>query len=417
MLKPFFCTAFLCSIALTSTSHAEDKKPADKDDETDISNLITGGSVNLELIYRYANISDDRFLLDADASTLRSALTFRSGKYRGFKVGGSLVNVTEAFSDDFNSTLNGNTQFPVEADPNATEIEEAFIAYEGFDKLSLSAGRRRIDWGNKRFFSSLPWRQNRQTYDGGFLSYKPRSDIEIDYAYVFNVNRIFTDDSPIGNFDSDSHMINAKYKNKTIGNLTGYFYSLNFDNAAALKTNTLGANLTGSQKLGSGWSFDYVAEVAHQWDIDNNPFDISETYWRVEPAIKYKGTKLAVGMEVLGGNGQRGFQTPLALLHAYNGFADLFLVTPGAGLEDFYVRFTHNFDKSGPFGGASFLARYHEFNADFGGQSYGEELDLQVVMPVFRQDLKLLLKAAIFDADQSFTEDVTKLWLQLRFVY
>src|SRR3546814_3361296 len=37
------------------------------------------------------------------------------------------------------------------------------------------------------------------------------------------------------------------------------------------------------------------------------------------------------------GNGVVAFQTPLATLHAFNGWADRFLSTPGNGLEDIYV--------------------------------------------------------------------------------
>ena len=35
--------------------------------------------------------------------------------------------------------------------------------------------------------------------------------------------------------------------------------------------------------------------------------------------------------------GNYGVMTPLATLHAHNGFADRFLVTPDQGLEDLFV--------------------------------------------------------------------------------
>ncbi|MEI8045213.1 MAG: hypothetical protein WCL11_27625, partial [Verrucomicrobiota bacterium] len=45
-----------------------------------------------------------------------------------------------------------------------------------------------------------------------------------------------------------------------------------------------------------------------------------------------------VGYEVLEGNGTIGFATPLATLHAFNGWADMFLSTPANGLKDFYLK-------------------------------------------------------------------------------
>ncbi len=53
-------------------------------------------------------------------------------------------------------------------------------------------------------------------------------------------------------------------------------------------------------------------------------------------AVKGIGT-LGVGYELLGSDdGVAAFQTPLATLHKFNGFADQFLVTPAGGLQDIY---------------------------------------------------------------------------------
>src|ERR1035438_4740700 len=37
------------------------------------------------------------------------------------------------------------------------------------------------------------------------------------------------------------------------------------------------------------------------------------------------------------GKGRTGFQTPLATLHAFNGWDDVFLTTPADGLQDIYT--------------------------------------------------------------------------------
>ena len=42
------------------------------------------------------------------------------------------------------------------------------------------------------------------------------------------------------------------------------------------------------------------------------------------------------GIEYLEGNGTIGFSTPLATLHKFQGFADVFLTTPASGITDAY---------------------------------------------------------------------------------
>src|SRR3546814_3293516 len=71
------------------------------------------------------------------------------------------------------------------------------------------------------------------------------------------------------------------------------------------------------------------------------------------------------------GNGVVAFQTPLATLHAFNGWADRFLSTPGNGLEDIYV------GVGGKHGQWNWQALWHDFSADRGGADYGTELDAQ----------------------------------------
>ena len=53
----------------------------------------------------------------------------------------------------------------------------------------------------------------------------------------------------------------------------------------------------------------------------------------------YQQVGFRVGWERLSGSEREGqFQTPLATLHAFNGWADKFLSTPVNGIEDLYFR-------------------------------------------------------------------------------
>ncbi|MCY1547804.1 hypothetical protein D9M68_838820 [compost metagenome] len=123
---------------------------------------------------------------------------------------------------------------------------------------------------------------------------------------------------------------------------------------------------------------------------------------------------MKAGYEVLGGAegpGNRAFQTPLATKHAFQGWADLFLMTPADGIEDAY------FGAILPLFGGSLQAWYHDFRAEQGSSRYGKEIDLSYAHPV--PDVKGLVglvKYASYDADD-FAVDTDKLWLQLQYSY
>ena len=123
-----------------------------------------------------------------------------------------------------------------------------------------------------------------------------------------------------------------------------------------------------------------------------------------------RGLVVTAGWERLGGNPADGqFNTPLATLHPFNGWADRFLATPAAGLEDTYL------SVRGTVSAVQWSATYHDFRSDAGRLRYGDEVDfeLRFVAP-WRQTIAI--KAALYDADAHAT-DVAKLmlWSAVRF--
>jgi hypothetical protein len=100
----------------------------------------------------------------------------------------------------------------------------------------------------------------------------------------------------------------------------------------------------------------------------------------------------------------------LATKHAFQGWADVFLVTPAGGIEDLYV------SAQGALGPVKLAAVYHEFSADevVGGvDDYGSEIDLSAGMALVGK-LSGLVKYASYSADD-FGVDTDKLWLQLEY--
>ena len=101
-----------------------------------------------------------------------------------------------------------------------------------------------------------------------------------------------------------------------------------------------------------------------------------------------------------------GSHSPLATLHAFNGWTDKFLTTPDTGLEDIYLLV------SGKCHGWKWLGAYHEFSADEGGADYGDELGF-AVSRTFRKLYTVGLKYAAYGAD-TFATDTDKFWITLQ---
>ncbi|TXT27545.1 MAG: lipoprotein [Rhodocyclaceae bacterium] len=200
----------------------------------------------------------------------------------------------------------------------------------------------------------------------------------------------------------NSPIFNVSYKGWSLGEVVGYGYLLDFTDLAASSTQTYGLRLKGSAPLG-GVKALYTAEYAAQRDYRDNPRDYSLNYYLVEGGVGLTNAEFKLGYEVLGGNGTVAFQTPLATLHAMNGWADQFLVTPGAGLKDAYLSATTTVL------GTRLEAIYHDFRADNNSTRYGTEWDLQAVKAIDKT-YAVGAKYARYDA-KSFSVDTDKFWL------
>ena len=118
--------------------------------------------------------------------------------------------------------------------------------------------------------------------------------------------------------------------------------------------------------------------------------------------------------EVLEGNGVRGFSTPLATLHKFDGWADKFLTTPPNGLERRYVTLGYTTKGVGFLETLAATAVYHQFDSNRLNLDYGSEVDLQLQAKY--QRFNFLLKYADYNADR-FATDTHKYWVQLDYVW
>ena len=200
-------------------------------------------------------------------------------------------------------------------------------------------------------------------------------------------------------------MLNASYKTKT-GKLVGYAYLLEVDNNTDNSLDTYGFSYNGKAS-----GVKYKLEYATQ-DADAGANSFSADYLNAELGTSYNKVNFTLGYELLGSdNGQYGFSTPLATLHKFNGFADLFLATPDEGLVDIYATV------SGKAFGGKWVATYHDFSADDSSPAVddlGDEINLLYVRPIDKTFTFGAKYASYSAGDTSGGRvDTDKLWLWL----
>jgi hypothetical protein len=368
----------------------------------DFTGALTGGKPTVDLRLRYEAVDQANALKDASATTLRLRLGYETGQFRGFGAFVEAETVTALGGESYNSTVNGKTAYATVADPEATEINQAYLSYAGLADTKLKYGRQRIILDNHRFIGNVGWRQNEQTFDAFTLTNASLPKTNITAGYIYNVNRVFSDKSPQGNFKMNSPIFNVNYKGWSLGEVAGYGYLLDFADLAASSTQTYGLRLKGSAPVG-GVKALYTAEYATQRDYRDNPRDFSLKYYLLEGGVGLSNSEFKLGQEVLGGNGTVSFQTPLATLHAMNGWADQFLVTPAAGLRDAYL------SAATTVLGTKLEAIYHDFRADSTSTRYGTEWNLQAVKAIDKT-YAVGAKYASYNA-KGFSVDTDKFWL------
>ena len=207
---------------------------------------------------------------------------------------------------------------------------------------------------------------------------------------------------PAGRQKHNTHLLNASFGQVENWKFVGYAYLIDDEDFAPFSTSTFGARATGSISVGEQ-KIDLLGELATQSDYADNPASYDAAYYRLQGIWSRNAFSAGLGFESLGSDNGQSFRTPLATLHAFNGWADLFLVTPEAGLEDLYVRGGY---KPGKWN-LQFI--YHDFSAETGGEDYGSELDLLATREL-GDGYSLLLKFADFRTDNTAFPDTTKFW-------
>jgi hypothetical protein len=378
-----FLTTTTFGLALIATgvsaAHAEGLQPA--------FGALRESRPIIDLRLRSETVDQQGMAEDAEAMTLRGRLGFETGKAWNTTLLAE-ADLLWPWDTHYNSTVNGKTGYPVVADAETYEVNRLQLTNTSIANTTITLGRQRINLDDQRFVGNVGWRQNEQTYDGLRVVNRSIRNLTIDVTYFDQVNRVFGRESPVGRFHGSSYLTNVAYQLRPTLKVTGFAYLTSFDEAPRDSAETVGVRLSGDQPV-SKVKLAWFASFARQYS-------------------------LGAGYEMLDGNGVRGFSTPLATLHKFDGWADKFLTTPPNGLERRYVTAGYTKKGLGILDTVSATAVYHDFNSDRLGIDYGSEVDLQLTAKYRR--FNLLLKYADYNAD-TFATDTDKYWLQIDYVW
>ena len=407
-LPAVFMLAGLISISLPS--HAEEAlAPANWLE------AIQQGKAMTNFRLRYEHVDQEPLANNANAFTLRSLIGWQTAPLHNISLAAQLTDVHE-FNHDFNDRRDnlseaGRATYPNVVDPSYTDINQLYVDWTGIANTRLRLGRQQLNLDNVRFIGDIGFRQNMQVFDGVSLLNKSLPDTELFAAHFDRVRQIITA-LRRGNVD----MLNAKYRLAPNTSLVAYGYlidvanlSQNNGSATASPTaaqagnglggsqdltpsattdassKTMGVRIDGSAKVSSDWKVLYTAEYAKQDDYRGVSALIDAHYYKLGGGVGYGNWSLRFDHETLSSNGGRyAFQTPLGTNHLFQGWADVFLITPPQGIKDSFVSVAGNIEK------VKLYAEYHVLKSDEQfdsllsvlGDKYGHEFDASISYPV-----------------------------------
>ena len=381
-----------------------------------------GGAVKIDLNTRYENVNQYNVTnpvlngqpaaqqpKTANANTARLRLGLLSPLFYSLQ-GYAEYEGVYAMQSDYNSTRNSKTGYSTISDPYVNELDQLWLSYAGITDTLIKGGRQRIKLDDDRFIGNVGWRQLEQTYDSALITNKSIHNLAINVGYIGNV-KTFTST----NANINAPILNVNYKLGDYGNLIGYGYWLGYTQQAnyANSNQTYGLRLTNYQKPGDtlkvsdNYGLLYTAEWSIQSDYQNSPQTYTVNRYNLMGGFTAHIFSFQGAMEQLDGVGQnKTFITPLGTNHAFQGWADQFLVTPKDGIRDIFGTLTTTLDK----GDVALTGVYHAFYDDTGNVHYGDEWDFMATKK-FGKHYTLLAKYAYYSADH-YSTDTQKIWVQ-----
>lgn len=363
-------------------------------------------SVHWNIRYRHEQVRDNAFLRRAEADTLRLRLGWAPVLSHGFDALIEGEGVAE-LSTRFNSGANGNTAYPAVTDARSAQINQAWLGWTNA-RAGLRIGRQRLQIDDQRFIGASAWRQNEQTFDAVWGNAKLGAKTTLEGGWLGRVHRVAGENAldPLARArELDGRALRVLH-DAHLGKITAYSYWIEDRDAPGASSQTWGARWQGEHKFG-GSTLGWLVESARQHGYAKARVGGAD-YVHVMPSLAIGNTTWRIGQERLGRGKGRSFQTPLATLHGFNGWADKFNVTPAEGLVDTYAGVQKKFNWGTRKGQLEVV--FHDFRAEH-GPAYGQEWNASVALSI-RPGLKALVKIADYK-HINFSRDAQKLWFQL----
>lgn len=397
---------------------------------------ILAGKLLFETRGRYEFVDQKKTAVlreNGEGATLRTRLGWETGDFHGLKGLVEFEDVRQVGSEHFavnapgatTPPLNGadKARYPIINDPDVTELNRLQLTWTPNAMVQATLGRQRILIDDQRFVGNVGWRQDEQTFDAIKLD-AAHGRFKLTYAYIIHVNRILGE---LRDWDSDSHLFNATWSPAEQLRLQGFVYALDFGNSAANSSITKGVKASGKTWFGL-YQVAYNATYARQSDYNGDTADYALDYRGADVAGTFDIWTVKASYEELEGDGARGFTTPLATTHAFQGWADAWVQPVGGnkgfvdGLQDFNLtlnakprwRLTYLFN-------IDVIVRWHDFQDERTGAHLGNEWDAQVTAAI-NPRLSAALKYADFERDDVVPRGTatpppsrTKVWFTLEY--
>lgn len=401
-----------------------------------LSDAIAGGKLIFEARARYELVDQKRtpvMTAQGEALTLRTRLGWETADWNGFKALIELDDVRQLGDEDYQVNVPGATtpplngadkvRFPIINDPEVTELNRLQLTWTPSAAAQFTLGRQRILIDDQRFVGNVGWRQDEQTFDA------VRADLahgrfKATYAYVVHVNRILGE---ARDWDADTHLLNATWSPAEALRAQAFVYALDFQNSGPNSSITTGVKASGKTWLGL-YQLAYNATYARQSEYRGNTPDFDLDYVGLDVAGTFDIWTAKLSWEQLEGNGTRGFSTPLATTHAFQGWSDAFVQPLGGnktfvdGITDLNVTLNvkPRFKLAYLFN-ADILVRYHDFDAERTGADLGAEWNAQFQAAITPK-LTAALKYADFEREAFVPAGAatpppsrTKVWFTLEY--
>jgi len=384
-MKKTLLSTVISALALTTASGVQAQT---------LDQFVKDTSIDINFRYRVESSDVDNDKDAALANTLKSRLTLQTGEIAGLSVlveGDNVLHIT----DDFNDGENGNTQYNKVADQETTQLNQAYLQYNGFD-TTVKLGNQRINLDNQRHVGGVAFRQDEATFDALVVQNKSMDDTTITLGVANNRNKITNE-----NTEEDIAIVNVKYQVNPDLATTGFLYQL--DNGTSV------GQTLGVRAVGKAADVSYEAELARQ---TNDLTDHAPLYLHLSASKKLGTVNTKVGYERLGSDDDEGvnlaFGTPLGTNHKFLGWSDVYLTGAGEnGIQDLYL------NAATKVSGVKIVGQLHKFDAVEGGADLGSEIGLLVAKKIqnYGVSLKLAQFLATDESEAMDKKDTTKVWL------